>query len=68
MKYIIKWIAWILTVIGALNWGLVGFLGFNLVESLLGVGMAANVVYDLVGISAIVLIGFKIMKKPGKKR
>ena len=68
MQYVVKWIAWVLTVIGALNWGLVGFLQFNLVESLLGAGMAANIVYDLVGISAIVLIGFKIMKKPGKRK
>ena len=30
-------VGWIL-VVGALNWGLVGLLGLNLVESILGVG------------------------------
>ena len=68
MKYLLKWVAWILVVIGALNWGLVGFLGFDLVASLFGAGsMAARVVYDLVGVSALVLIVYKIAKYKKKK-
>lgn len=44
-----------LVLVGALNWGLVGLLGLNLVEKLLGAGtMPANIVYDLVGLSALV--------------
>ncbi len=44
-----------LVLIGALNWGLIGFFQFDLVASLFG-GMDATlsrVVYGLVGISAI---------------
>ena len=36
MKYVVKWIAWILVVIGALNWGLVGFFNFDLVAAVFG--------------------------------
>ncbi len=67
MHYVIKWIAWLLVVIGALNWGLFGFFNFNLVQYLLGTGTAAMVIYDLVGISAVVLIVFKVAKLSGMK-
>ncbi|MCA9388257.1 DUF378 domain-containing protein [Candidatus Berkelbacteria bacterium] len=51
------WIAWILVIIGGLNWGLVGFFDYNLVDSLLSEGSTlAMVVYDLVGISALYLL------------
>lgn len=66
MKFVLKWIAWILAVVGALNWGLVGFFNFNLVESI--VPGIANIVYDLVGLSAVVLIIFKVMKMKGVKK
>lgn len=52
----VKMVAWILLIVGGLNWGLVGIFDFNLVAALLGTGMVANVVYSLVGISAIVSI------------
>lgn len=45
-------IAFILLVIGGLNWLLVAF-GWNLVSMVFGTGMAANFIYFLVGISAI---------------
>lgn len=46
-------IAFILLVIGGLNWGLVA-LGYNLVDSLLGAGSTFSaIVYGLVGLSAI---------------
>ena len=50
------WVAWVLTVVGALNWGLIGFFNFNLVATLLGTGTVATVVYDLVGLSAVWMI------------
>lgn len=60
---IVKWVAWVLTVIGALNWGLVGLFGIDLVALLFGAGTTiATIIYDLVGLSALVLIGFKIAK------
>ena len=44
-------VGWIL-VVGALNWGLVGLLNMNLVESVLGVGsMLTKVVYIVVGLA-----------------
>lgn len=49
-------VAFLLVVVGALNWGLVGFFNFNLVSTLLGTGMLTNVVYDLVGLSAVYIL------------
>jgi uncharacterized protein len=66
MKYIIKWIAWVIVVIGALNWGLIGLGLGNPIESL--GSMAASIVYDLVGLSAVVLIIYKVMKMSKKKK
>lgn len=43
-----------LTIIGALNWGLIGLFDFNLVTSLLGAWpMVENLVYIAVGVSAV---------------
>ncbi len=52
-------VTWILTIVGALNWGLVGLGGFmggdwNLVNMLLGsMPMLEWLVYVLVGLSAV---------------
>lgn len=46
-------VAFALVVIGAVNWGLVGLLGYNLVETLVGGFGLTNVVYDLVGVSGV---------------
>lgn len=43
-----------LVIVGAINWGLVGLFGYNLVDSLLGMGIS-NLVYILVGVSAVYL-------------
>ena len=49
-------IAFILVIIGGINWLLVGF-DYNLVDSIFGVGSTvAKVIYILVGISAIILV------------
>ena len=53
----------ILVIVGALNWGLVGLADFNLVTTLLGEGsMLTKVVYDLVGVSALVVAYSKLLK------
>ena len=49
----IGFISLTLVIVGALNWGLLGFFSFNLVSSLFGEGMITKVIYDLVGLSAI---------------
>lgn len=49
----------LLAIIGALNWGLIGFFGWNLVDAVLGGGSreatsaASRVVYALVGLSGL---------------
>lgn len=51
----VKAIAFILVIIGGLNWLLVGAFGYDLVASLLGeMSALSRVVYVLVGISAII--------------
>ena len=48
----------VVTIIGALNWGLIGLLDFNLVDTLFGTGsLLSRLVYTLVGICGLVNIG-----------
>ena len=50
------WVAMILVIVGALNWGLVGFFKFDLVAAIFGdMSMISRVVYSLVGLSALYL-------------
>jgi uncharacterized membrane protein YuzA (DUF378 family) len=53
----LHWIALVLVVIGAVNWGLVGLFQIDLVAALFGGADAAlaRLVYVLVGISGVVL-------------
>lgn len=54
---IANWIAFIIVLIGALNWGLMGIFGFNLVTFLcFGSLMFSRIIYILVLIAAIWLI------------
>lgn len=46
------WIARILVIVGALNWGLTIF-DVNLVSVIFGAGTVAKVVYALIGLSGI---------------
>jgi len=52
---IVKKVAFILLVIGGLNWGLVGLFGYDLVAELLP-SRVVDFVYVLVGVSAIISI------------
>ena len=53
----IDWVAYVLTIIGGLNWGLLGAFDFNLVDSIFGEGSAlSRIIYILVGLSAVYLI------------
>lgn len=48
----------IVTIIGAINWGLIGLLDFNLVDTLFGTdSLLSRIVYILVGICGIINIG-----------
>jgi uncharacterized membrane protein YuzA (DUF378 family) len=54
---VIDWLAFVLVIVGGLNWGLVGAFDFNLVDSIFGEGSAlSRIVYVLVGLSAVYLI------------
>ncbi len=47
-------IALILVIVGAINWGLIGLLNFNLVETLFGgFSVLSRIIYSLVGISGL---------------
>lgn len=53
----LDWIAIVLTVIGAVNWGLIGLFSFDLVAFLFGtMTLLSRTVYTLVGISGLYLI------------
>ncbi|HLF54460.1 MAG TPA: DUF378 domain-containing protein [Candidatus Nanoarchaeia archaeon] len=62
----LEWIAWIIVIIGGLNWGLVGFFNFNLVTTLLGDGMGSRIVYDIIGVAS--LYGAWLMTQYAKKK
>ncbi len=48
----------VVTIIGAINWGLIGLFDFNLVDTLFGTGsLLSRLVYILVGICGLVNIG-----------
>lgn len=50
-------IAWILLVIGGLNWGLIGLFQFNVIDKLFMAGSTVGmIIYVLVGLSAIYAI------------
>ena len=55
---IIKKIALVLTIVGALNWGLIGILDLNLVTLIFGSTMLANLIYVIIGIASLVCIAY----------
>ena len=71
MNNVIHNTALILTIIGGLNWGLVGLFGFDLVAFLFGsMSVLSRIVYILVGASAVLLTfsSFTSVKRlPGAK-
>jgi len=55
-------IALVFTVIGAINWGLVGLLEFDLVAALFGeMTVLTRLVYSLIGITGLINIGLLFM-------
>ncbi len=60
---ILNCIAWILVIIGGINWLLVGIASWNLVGSIFGTSILASIIYILVGLSAIWLIISPIMHR-----
>ncbi|KIL44088.1 MULTISPECIES: DUF378 domain-containing protein [Jeotgalibacillus] len=59
--------ALVLTIIGALNWGLIGFFQFDLVAAIFGGQDAAlsRLIYGLVGIAGLINLG--LLFKPSEE-
>lgn len=54
---VLDWLAIILTIIGGINWGLVGLFGFDLVASLFGMmTVLSRVIYVVVGLAALYMV------------
>ncbi len=60
---IIKKIALVLTIIGALNWGLIGLFNLNLVTLLIKNTMLNNIIYIVIGIASIISIAYFFEEK-----
>ena len=52
----IQKIALVFTIIGAINWGLIGLFNFYLVASLFGDSMMSAIIYMIVGVAGIINI------------
>ncbi len=64
MKKLVCNIAGLLTIIGAINWGLVGLFDFNLVSALFGtLPLVQKAVYILIGLSGVVYGGLMFTEK-----
>lgn len=51
----LRYTAFALVLIGALNWGLVGLFGFDLVAAIFGdMTLMTRIIYSLVGVSSII--------------
>lgn len=57
------WIAYILILVGGINWGLYGLFKVNLVEAILGTGFLARLIYIVIGVGAGYLIYRYFTKK-----
>lgn len=63
----IDWVAYVLVVVGALNWGLIGAFRIDLVQATLGGSPTlVQLVYILVGLSGLYTL-YKMTMMKGKK-
>ncbi len=57
-----------IVIIGAINWGLIGFFRFDLVAAIFGnMSWVSRIIYDLVGICGLYLITFYLYCGGNKK-
>ncbi len=54
--YIIERIVYFLVIFGALNWGMVGVFGVDVVARLFGPGLGSKIIYILIGAAAIYML------------
>ncbi|MGE8207530.1 DUF378 domain-containing protein [Heyndrickxia sp. NPDC080065] len=63
---VIQRIALVLTIIGAINWGLIGFFQFDLVAAIFGTNTTfTRIIYGLVGIAGLINLG--LLFKPNEE-
>lgn len=56
---ILDYAALALVIVGAVNWGLIGFFGFDLVRVLFGdMSLLSRIVYALVGVSGLYALSY----------
>ena len=56
---ILDYVLLTLVIVGAINWGLIGFIQFDLVRVLFGdMSILSRIVYGLVGIGGLYAIGY----------
>ena len=52
----------VITIIGGLNWGLVGLLDFNIIDAIFTAGsVISRIIYSIVGITSFINIGILLM-------
>lgn len=52
---ILKYVAYALVIIGALNWGMIGLFGFDLVAAVFGdMTLLSRIIYSIIGVSAVI--------------
>ena len=63
----LKLVAYVLVIVGGVNWGLWGITQFDLVATIFGgnTTMLARVVYSFVGVAAVVLAVMKLTQTKG---
>lgn len=55
----LDYIALTLVIIGAINWGLIGFLGFDLIRVIFGdMTMVSRIIYAIVGIAGLYALSY----------
>ncbi|MCQ6276506.1 DUF378 domain-containing protein [Bacillus sp. V3B] len=66
----IQRVALFITIIGAINWGLIGFFQFDLVASIFGGqdSILSRIIYSLVGIAGLINLGLLFRQNEGIER
>lgn len=59
----IKKIALIFTIIGALNWGLIGLFNLNLVTLVIKNSLINNIIYIIIGLASIISVAYFFEEK-----
>jgi uncharacterized protein len=69
MMSAIQRIALVFTIIGAINWGLIGFFQYDLVAAIFGHTTAlTRIIYGIVGIAGIINLGLLFKPNPELER